>query len=207
MTNNTKLYNITLALAGILQAAALVRDFAKNGAGDETAFQTSINSIYKIEAPNTLGVYGDVQGLRLGLLELVRLFGNDKAPPDPYLSRYVISIIHLERKLVKNKEMLSTLTRRIKHAVSQATYFSSTHPTVLTSLGDIYEQTLGKVAFRIQVIGQAKFLSQPDILIKIRALLLAGVRSAVLWRQVGGQRWQLFLWRGRIAKMAKELLK
>lgn len=44
------------------------------------------------------------------------------------------------------------------------------------------------------------------MILKIRALLLAGVRSAVLWRQVGGRRWQLFLWRNKFAKLAKKLI-
>jgi high frequency lysogenization protein len=32
---------------------------------------------------------------------------------------------------------------------------------------------------------------------RIRACLLAGVRAARLWRQVGGSRWQLIFSRGR----------
>lgn len=201
-----KLYNTTLALAGIFQAAALVRDLAKTGTADSDAFQTSISSIYKIDAADVTSIYGGVQGLRLGFAELIQMLGNDKISSDAYLSRYVISMIHLERKLIKNPEMLSALTRRIKYAVSQANYFSAVHPRVIASLADIYVTTLGKLPFRIQILGQAKFLNQEEVIHKIRALLLAGVRSVVLWRQMGGKRWHLFLWRSRITKMAKRLL-
>jgi high frequency lysogenization protein len=202
-----KFFNITLALGGMFQAAALVRDLAKNGVIDEAAFTACINSIYKIDAKDVPEIYGDPKNVTTGLKELIRLLGSDKANADAYIGRYVISLIHLERKLVRTPDMLKTLLRRINYAVSQANYFSSTHPTVLASLADTYLNTLGTLPFRIHVLGQVKFLQQPEIINKIRALLLAGVRSAVLWRQVGGNRWQLFLQRNRLSQMAKDILK
>lgn len=201
-----KLYNITLALAGMFQAAALMRDLAQKGVVDETAFETIVNSIYQTNPKDVIAVYGGTEGLNTGFKEVMRLFSNDKANTDISLSRYIISMIHLERKLVKNPEMLKTLSRRINYSVSQAAYFSNTHPTVITSLADIYMSTLGTLRFKIQILGQAKYLHQEDIIKKIRVLLLAGVRSAVLWRQVGGKRWHLFLWREKITRMAKQLL-
>lgn len=202
-----KLYDTTIALAGVFQAAGLVRDLARSGVADSEAFQTSISSIYQIDAADVVAVFGGLKGLRLGLTELISLLGNDKVSTDAYLSRYVISMIHLERKLLKNPELLNALTRRVKYAVSQAKYFSDIHPRVISSLADIYITTLGTLPFRIQILGQAKFLNQEEIIHKIRALLLAGVRSVVLWRQMGGKRWHLFLWRARITKMAQQLLK
>lgn len=201
-----KLYNITLALAGVLQAAVLVRDLAKSGVMDEKSFNTTIGSIYQIDAANVAAVYDGTAGLQKGLQELIKLLGNDKTQTDPSISRYVISMIHLQHKLSKNPELLKTLTRRVHYAVSQATYFSKTHPNVIASLADIYISTLGTLAFRIQVLGQAKLLNQQEVIQKIRALLLAGVRSVVLWRQVGGRRWQLFLWRNKITRQAQQLL-
>lgn len=201
-----KFYNLTISLAGIFQAAALVRDLAKTGVADEEAFYATITSIYKIDAPDVISVYGGINGLRVGLTEMIKLLGSDKISSDAYMSRYVISMMHLERKLIRNSEILSTLTRRIKYAVSQANYFSDIHPRVMGSLADIYVTTLGKLPFRVQILGQAKFLNQEETIHKIRALLLAGVRSVILWRQLGGRRWQLFLWRSRFTKIAKELL-
>ncbi|MEK7758734.1 MAG: DUF489 family protein, partial [Pseudomonadota bacterium] len=49
-------------------------------------------------------------------------------------------------------------------------------------------------------------LSNPAIADKVRAALLAGIRSAVLWRQLGGRRWQLLFSRGKLARTAAELL-
>lgn len=201
-----KIQNITIALAGMFQAAALVRDLAKTGTLDEIAFLASINSIYKINAETVQDVYTGLSGLKLGFTEIIKLFGNERLKSDPSISRYVVSIIHLERKLIKDAAMRKKLTTRVQHAVSQAQYFSPTHPSVIASLADIYLSTLGTLQFRIQVLGQGKFLNKEESVNKIRAILLAGVRSAVLWRQMGGNRWQLFLWRSKIAKTAKQLL-
>ncbi len=41
---------------------------------------------------------------------------------------------------------------------------------------------------------------------KIRALLLAGIRSSVLWRQMGGSRLQFIFSRQKIKKTAEKLL-
>ena len=51
------------------------------------------------------------------------------------------------------------------------------------------------------------FLNQSYTMNKIRALLLAGIRSAVLWRQLGGHRWQLFLMRHSMIESSKQWLK
>ena len=43
-----------------------------------------------------------------------------------------------------------------------------------------------------------RHLQQTDTAAKIRALLLAGIRSARLWRQLGGHRWQLIFSRRKL---------
>ena len=39
----------------------------------------------------------------------------------------------------------------------------------------------------------------------IRALLLAGLRSAFLWRQLGGRRWKLILQRQKMLRLSQDL--
>ena len=50
-------------------------------------------------------------------------------------------------------------------------------------------------------------LSNEDNAAAIRALLLAGVRSALFWRQLGGRRWQLLFFRNRLSNTASLLKK
>jgi len=47
---------------------------------------------------------------------------------------------------------------------------------------------------------------QIDVINKIRALLLAGIRSAMLWRQCGGSRWRFIFFRRKIQREAEFLL-
>jgi high frequency lysogenization protein len=55
--------------------------------------------------------------------------------------------------------------------------------------------------------GDQAHLSNVDNAAKIRALLLAGIRAALLWRQAGGDRWKLIFSRSAMQKEAQQLLK
>ncbi len=203
----TKHHNRTLALAGVFQAAALVKQLAKTGRVDELSFSGSIESIFKIDAENVIDVYQDLNKLTVGLNELIRLFTQNKNPKDPDIARYVFSLLHLEKKLSHQPKMLSTIRTGLERAATQAQYFSSTHNNVMANLASLYTDTLSTFSFRIHVTGEPVYLTQTVILNKIRALLFAGVRSAVLWRQLGGSRWQLLVSRGNLIEIAKEWLK
>ena len=58
---------------------------------------------------------------------------------------------------------------------------------------------------RVIVSGAADHLNRPEVAATVRALLLAGLRSAVLWRQLGGSRLALLLSRGAILAAARAL--
>lgn len=60
---------------------------------------------------------------------------------------------------------------------------------------------------RLQIHGEMQFLQNPRNAERIRALLLAGIRSATLWQQLGGNRWQLFFSRRKILNDAYALLR
>lgn len=205
--NEKKNVERSLALAGVFQSAALVRDLARTGKTEKLAFDTSIQSIYTLNVSTVEQVYGGtIKGLRLGLQELVNLLTYTKLKPDRELTRYLIGLMHLERKLIRCPETKQHLSRRIKHAISQANYFASSPQVIINSLADIYVATLGALPFRLHVVGQSKYLAHAETVSKIRAALLAGVRSVVLWRQLGGARWQLFLMRPTLIAVGKKLL-
>jgi high frequency lysogenization protein len=196
----------TLALAGVFQAAALVKQLAKTGRVDQSAFLASIQSIFKIDVDSATDVYESPENLTLGLRELIKLFINNQLPKDPEIARYVFSLLHLEKKLSKNANMLLQLRTGIKRATVQAAHFSPTHENVMANLASLYTDTLSTFSFRIHVTGDPLYLNQTYHVNKVRALLLAGVRSAVLWQQLGGRRWQLLLSRTSILHTAHEWL-
>ena len=89
---------------------------------------------------------------------------------------------------------------------NQVSHFGLLHDNVMAALGGAYQDTLSTLRLRIQVHGDMRHLQQPDIANRIRALLLAGIRSARLWRQLGGHRWQLLLSRRKLLEAVRTIL-
>lgn len=194
----------TLALAGVFQAAELVLQAARQGRTDEEPFLATIHSTLKLEAASTEDVFSGVQGVRLGLQVLLRELGH--ADHKMEVLRYVFGVMVLERKLHKRPDMLKGLRAGLDRAIIQAETFSITHPNVLASLAGVYTDTLSTFNYRIHVFGEASYLQNPNNINKVRALLLAGIRSAVLWRQKGGGRFQLLWSRRKILRQAEYYL-
>lgn len=208
MDNQDRIKEKTLALAGIFQVAVLVKQFARQGRTTEPYFTKSIESLFKTDALDVPEVYDGIEHLRLGLEELIKLFSqhNPKLPKDGDIARYVLSLLHLERKIAKQPKMLETIKAGIERAKNQAAIYTPTHENVIANLASIYTDTAGSFKFRIYVAGEQVYLNQTSMLHRIRALLFAGIRSAVLWRQMGGGRWQLLIARNRIIQTAKAYL-
>lgn len=198
--------NQTIALAGIAQVAVLVQQLATKGTCDQQAMEASIGSVLKIDSDSVAEIYGGLSGLRLGFDQLNGQITGTK-PPDPEQARYAASIVFLEKKLSKQKELLNTIQTGIYKAQAQSEQFGVIHENVLAGLGDLYQRTVSTIQPRIMVNGDQAFLSRPDIANKIRALLLAGIRSCLLWRQCGGSRWKFIFYRNRIQTELQHLIK
>lgn len=199
--------DITLALAGVFQATTLVDQVAKTGNVPTDAFKSCIESVLDLNPASTLDVYGgQVENLRTGL-EVMRELLRPNSQQHREVLRYGLGVLHLEKKLSGRRDMLNVIGSRIEQANQQAQHFSSTHDNVIANLGTLYTETLSTFRFRIQVNGDYNYLQQQRIANQIRALLLSAVRSAILWRQVGGNRWQLLFNRKDIARTVDDLLR
>lgn len=200
------LQDITLALAGVIQATMLVEQVAKTGHVQQDAYKCNIESVFDLNPKDTLAVYGgNAQNLRLGLEALRDMLAGKHNHQDAM--RYALGALHLQKKLAGRKDMLNTIANRIEQAANQAEHFSSTHENVVGNLGQIYSETISTFRFRIQVMGDYNYLQQTRIASQIRALLLSAIRSAMLWRQLGGNRWQFLLQRKALAEEVDKLLR
>ncbi len=197
--------NSTLALAGMFQSADLVRQIARQGLLDTAPFETSLKSLLKMDANSVEEVYGGLSELKMGLQVLSGQLGSGTAR-NMEVMHYVLGMVHLEHLLMKHKEMLTNISAAIETAQAQTEMFGISHPNVISYLANLYTQNLSTFDFRIKVNGERRFLDNQNNADKIRALLLAGVRSAVLWRQKGGKRLQLIFSRGKIVRTAKQFL-
>ncbi len=186
--------NQTIALAGISQACATVDQLATTGQTDNDVLETLINSILQTDPESVLAVYGGLEGIRPGLTLLKQQLTGQR-PANPQQARYAGLLFILEKQLSNRPDMLNTIAQGIDKARLQADRFGLLHDNVLANLGDLYHQTLSTIPPRIMVNGNPPYLSNQGIVNKIRASLLAGIRSAILWRQCGGARWKFFLFR------------
>ncbi|MGZ8136961.1 MAG: high frequency lysogenization protein HflD [Methylococcaceae bacterium] len=198
--------NQTIALAGIAQAAVLVQQLATKGTADPDAMQASIGSLLKIDSANVIDVYGDLAGLKLGLKTLKEQMTGYRVH-NPEQARYCASLVFLEQLLSKDKNMLKSIQAGIQKAQAQSEHFGLLHENVIANLSDIYQNTLSTLQPRIMVNGEQEYLSRTDIADKVRACLLAGIRSAILWKQCGGARWKFLFYRKKIQAELDALLK
>ncbi len=203
--NGDPLRERVLALAGIFQAASLANQVARMGVADALPLSASIHSLFVLDPPETAAVYGGAGGVSRGLEVLSRQLEPGTGGRDPDVTRYVVALLHLERKLVRRGDLVERLRRGIQGATSQAEHFAFHHPNVIANLADLYANTVSTLSPRIMVRGEPMFLNNPDNANRIRALLLAGIRSAVLWRRLGGTRLSLLFSRQRILAMARAL--
>ncbi len=66
--------------------------------------------------------------------------------------------------------------------------------------------TISHLKPRVMVQGNPHYLGQAGVVAEIRALLLAAVRAAVLWRQLGGSYWDfLFSRKAMIEAVDRQL--
>lgn len=190
--------NQTIALAGISQACMLVQQLANTGTADDLAIETSIKSILKIDSESVVDIYGSLELLKPGLLQLQKQLAS-RTIADPEQARYAASLVFLEKQLSNRPEMLTKVLTGIETAQAQAESFgSATHENVLAKLGDTYHNTISTLQPRIMVNGKEEFIAQPNSVNKIRALFLSGIRSALLWRQCGGAKWKFLFFRQKI---------
>ncbi len=195
----------TLALAGVFQATYLVREIAHHGTVPSNLLEVSIRSLFEIDPPDTESVYGGRGQLNTGFKLLKDQLGGDTKKADIEITKYVVALMHLERKLVRNQELMGRLKTGITRIRGQVDHFSYTHENVLAALADLYVNTVSTLTPRIVVSGQHGHLTNPANANKVRALLLAAIRSVVLWRQSGGNRFQLLFKRKQLAAEADAL--
>ena len=196
----------TVALAGIFQNCYQMQQLANTGKIDSFYLDIAVRAIMNTNPDNTLAVFQGIAGIREGLELITQQLGNADKTRDTELTRYTISVLFLASKLLKNKSMLATLSEGIEKTRNQIEHFGIEHNNIYASLGGLYSDTISHLNPRIMVSGEPTVLNNSDNANRIRTLLLSSIRSAVLWQQLGGSRWQLLFKRKKIVSIARSLL-
>ncbi|MGE8360222.1 high frequency lysogenization protein HflD [Pseudomonas sp.] len=197
-----------IALGAVFESAVLVDKLARTGQIGEPAVACMLGSLLVRDPQSTLDVYGgDDLNLRDGYKALASALERDPTSLQRDPLRYALALLALERQLAKRDDLLQLMGSRLDQIQQQVEHFGLVHDNVVASCGALYQDTISTFRQRIQVQGDMRHLQQPDNAAKIRALLLAGIRSARLWRQLGGHRWQLVFGRGKLLKELYPLLR
>jgi high frequency lysogenization protein len=196
----------TIALAGVYQAAAFAHELAQSGAvSRRDCFAGSLESLFVVNPDSTMAVFNnDINRVAFGLRTLIKSFNKDK----DYLNiiKYVLTLLNLQSKFVNH----DTMVKQVQHGIQQAGHLGSLdehEAAMIEILAATYSKTISQLQPRVIIAGQPFHLKNKEVTEKIRAILLAGIRSAVLWKQVGGSHLQLLFKRKAYIQQAEQLLK
>ncbi|MGA0805808.1 MAG: high frequency lysogenization protein HflD [Pseudohongiellaceae bacterium] len=198
----------TLALAAIAQCAFLVRQLAHHGVVAADKFGTAVDSLFVTRPHSSEEVFGSVKNLNLGLQALQEILEGNSAlfSPDQVL-RYITGMLYLESQLARRPDLLERIGSDIERLdLCHPARPRAENQALVRDLARLYQDTLSTLPFRIQVKGDMQRLQNEYLAARIRVLLFAGIRAAVLWKQRGGRRWHLLFLRSRIKRDINRLL-
>ena len=198
-----------MALAGLLQCGHLVSGIARSGLVAEDSMSGSLASIFVTNPDETIDVYQNGTGVRTGLRLLIEILDDGNYAEHSETIRYSHTLIKLEKRLRSKREILHRVGAGIRDIQEHQTLngLTANSEEILERLSSLYEHTLSAVEPRIRVLGLQKHLRNEKNTNRIRSLLLAGLRSAVLWRQLGGTLPGLILGRRSIVDSAHKVSK
>tara|TARA_R110000868_G_scaffold364037_5_gene626741 strand:- start:22364 stop:22990 length:627 start_codon:yes stop_codon:yes gene_type:complete len=195
-----------LALAALLQSAQLVDQIAVTGKALPETYNPLLQSLFAFDSEHPAAIYGGTHGVDSGLKLLIAALSGEASSTYRAVMRYALGMIHLQGKLSKDKEQLNIIANRLQHIHFNTEHFNNDINNLSSSVAAVYKDTISTYKSRIHVNGNAIHLQNASNADKIRALLLAGIRAAVLWRQMGGKRWHFFTARKRLLQAAQSLI-
>lgn len=198
----SRVENRVLALAGIAQCSKLVQDIARRGRAAEDAKRETLARIIVFDESDPEVALGGLESNALGLADLM------VKRADPFLMervRTLTAIVNLERFLCKQPQAIRALRSRLETFAEWLGSGDIDSPTSVDELAAIYTETLSHLGPRIMIKGEQSYLEDQRNVNEIRALLLAGVRCAYVFSELGGKKWHLFLNRKSTAAIAGQL--
>jgi len=190
----------TIALAGVLQACQQVQSLARTGVADPTVYASAMQSVLVLDAMSTPAVFGGLGGVRSGLKLLEQGLLNSPEMSHLEVLRYMMSILQLQKQLYSDQQKFNNFGQ----AVDRLSSFSE--DDLANAFSEVYQTHISVLRPQIIVQGEQEHLQQAGVPEQVRTMLLAAIRSAVLWQQKGGGKFRLVWERTRMRQAAKSLL-
>jgi high frequency lysogenization protein len=205
-SDNTVIRNRCIALAGIFQAARLVQQTSRAEKRDAAATRACIHSLFVTDPQIVSDVYGTTADLQVGLQILQQQLSSNTAKRDLELTGYVITLMHLQRKLSRRDDLMGAISEGIDRLTPDSTEADSDEVELIAGLADLYKSTVSTLSPRLMVKGDENVLGNSSSQNMIRSLLLAAIRATVLWSQCGGSRIKLIFQRKAMIEQCSRLL-
>jgi len=191
-----------IALAVVTQCAVLVHELANNGRASTALMNACLKPVYQLDADSVANLYPAPAEFSDGMQVLQNSFDSKGLREHAEVVRYLLGMLVLQQHLSRNPAMMSELAARLRdfgpESVSDPDAQDSLLKADCSRLARLYQDTISRLSYRIHVAGNPEHLRSQEVAEQIRAMLLAGIRSAVLWHQLGGRRWHLFIYKRQI---------
>jgi high frequency lysogenization protein len=195
-----------LALAGVFQATELVRQAACHGTWSGYAATACLDSLFRLEAASAEEIYGGSERIRLGVETLLAVLQGESRYTDSL--RYSVGLLQIEKRFRRAARLQDEVGRRLQEIAQHGTELEQHEREDLQAqeISELYSETISHMSPRIVVNGQPQYLQNQRTVSWVRTLLLAGLRSATLWRQLGGGRFELMFGRRNIVREVESFL-
>ncbi len=209
-----------IALAALLQAADLVHRLASHGQIPDSSFLLMRDTLFRFDVATLSDIYLthenllDIeahqleipaairQNLHAGLRIYEQIFEKDNSREYGHCIRYCMALIQLEKHFHNH----NTMQNQVRTSLENLSKESLSDTEINAAISELYVDSLATLPFRIQILGKVEFLKNTRNEHRIRVLLFAGLRAAMLWRQSGGRRWHFLFAKGSV-KEALRLIK
>ena len=196
----------TLALAGVFQATELVRQAACHGTWSGYAATACLHSLFVLQPDSPEAVYGGRGRVKLGAETLLAILHGENRYADSL--RYGVGLLQIEKKFRRARKVQAEVGERLEQ-IGRLGDDLDPHEREDLQAGEVsklYSETISRLTPRIVVNGKPQYLKNPRTVDWVRTLLLAGLRSATLWHQLGGSRFELMFSRKTLIREAQSLL-
>ncbi|NNE06877.1 MAG: high frequency lysogenization protein HflD [Xanthomonadales bacterium] len=197
----------TMALSGLFQATELVRQAATHGTWSGYAATTCLSSLLKVEAESVTDIFGSRDRLQVGTETLVSVLEGEARHIESL--RYAVGLLQIERKFRRQGKLQHQVGEQLEQIATDYDHgeTEASSEQAAERVAALYAESISPIKPRIVVNGKPQYLQLERNVNWIRTLLFAGLRSAVLWNQLGGSRWNLMFGRKQMLKDARDLLR
>ena len=197
--------NKTIALAGMHQALLQIQTIAWEDKRSFDQIDVCLSSLF-VRDPNTyIEVYGKIENIQEGLQALRASFKNKHDKQALERARYMVGLMILSKKFIKFRGLDEQIRTTLSLLDDAAQDLDNQRDYIIERIAQLYQNTLSKISPRIIIYGKPDILNNNENAALIRSLLLAGLRSAMLWYQAGGSQLNLLLGKKKYLQTIDEL--